>query len=127
MWLRVAEHYDIGYADDPLTLYRVHSANACLVTEKMQNDEMRIRTWIGEHFGTQKALLSTNELLRRSVAHNMACLGTERTLLGDAASGRTAYAKSIRLMPLRFKSYFRWLATFLPLSTFRKTVKGAGG
>jgi hypothetical protein len=120
MWLSVARENPIGYVNEPLTFYRVHETNASRNVEKMREDESRIRDWImswpAEDFGEYEHPLE----LHRAFAHNWACLGTIRTWRGDPQGGRHAYVRSIGMMPLRFKSYLRWLLTFLPRDTFRK-------
>lgn len=119
LFLRLAELFEIVYVDEPLLYYRVHPGNASRNTEKMDEDDDRIRTWIESR---TPELLKANPGDRRlfdALAHNYACLGTIRTMKGDAYAGRRAYAKSMRMLPLRLKSYIRWLASFLPRKTFR--------
>lgn len=113
MWLRIAQHYRIGQVDEPLTLYRVHGANAALNDQKMLEDDLRIREWIASWD-------ESNPSQKAAFAHNWACVGTERTWLGDKRGGRAAYRQSLKRMPARFKTYLRLLATFLPERTFRK-------
>ena len=60
--------------------------------------------------------------LRRALAHNAACLGTVRTLNGNPAGGRAAYALSLQRDPTRLKSRLRWWATFLPRALFRRLL-----
>ncbi|MFI5386244.1 MAG: glycosyltransferase family 2 protein [Fimbriimonadales bacterium] len=113
MWLRIAQHYEIGFVDHLYTFYRVHGANAALNDEKMFEDGKRIREWIATWDEDRPDL-------KPAFAHNWACLGTERTWLGDKKGGRQAYRESLRRMPGRFKTYLRLLATFLPKRAFRK-------
>lgn len=120
MWLRIAQKYEVGYVDEPLSFYRVHGLNASHQKEKINEDDARIREWIT---GWQTAFLermAKEPELKAAFAHNWACLGTERTWAGDASGGRAAYLEAIRMMPGRVKSYLRWGATFLPKSVFRK-------
>jgi len=113
MWVRIAREYEIGYVDEPLTFYRVHGSNAALNDEKMFEDGKRIREWIATWDESDPSL-------RAAFAHNWACLGTERTWLGDKKGGRRAYCESLKRMPRRFKTYLRLVATVLPKPTFRK-------
>lgn len=113
MWLRIAQKYQIAFVDEPLTLYRVHGANAALNDEKMFEDGKRIREWIATWDEARPEL-------KAAFAHNWACLGTERTWLGDRSGGRRAYRESLKRMPGRFKTYLRLLATYLPKQAFRK-------
>lgn len=122
MWLRIAAEYPIGCVDEPLTLYRVHGQNACLDGDRMRRDDQRVREKIAAR---EKELLSKYphaKELRQALAHNWACLGTVRTLHGDAAGGRRAYWKSILLMPSRIKSWLRLPLTFLPARWYRAFI-----
>ena len=113
MWVRIARRFEIGLVDEPLTFYRVHGSNAAFNAEKMFQDEKRIREWIASWDDPRRDL-------RAALAHNWACLGTERTWLGDPKGGRKAYWQSARQMPWRLKTYLRLVATLLPQKTFRK-------
>jgi hypothetical protein len=113
MWLRIAQKYEIGLVDEPLTFYRVHGKNAAFNDQKMFEDGKRIREWIA-------TWPEDRTELKPAFAHNWACLGTERTWLGDKRGGRKAYLESLKRMPGRVKTYLRLLATFLPGKTFRK-------
>lgn len=120
MWLRIAQKYEVGYVDEPLSFYRVHGLNASYQKEKINEDDAWIREWIT---GWQPSFLdrmAKEPNLKAAFAHNWACLGTERTWAGNASGGRAAYREAIRMMPGRVKSYLRWGATFLPKSAFRK-------
>lgn len=119
MWIRIAEHFEIGYVDEPLTHYRVHGANASHKLDRIWRDDERLRDWLAPRLEGLEGRFQS-EAIRRAQAHNWACLGTVRTLNGNPAGGRAAYAKSLRLQPLRLKSLLRWAATFLPRSAFRK-------
>lgn len=120
MWLRIASRHAVGYIDEPLCFYRVHGANAFLDSDKMNEDARRIREWLSKDAESLRAGRPHDEAMRRALAHNWACLGTERTWLGDPAGGRKAYAASIRMYPTRVKSYIRWALTFLPRKAFRR-------
>lgn len=120
MWLRVAEQWPVGYVDEPLTFYRVHGANASHKLERIWKDDEKLREWIRTRVPLLEAKGYPRPELQAAMAHNEACLGTVKTLNGDPAGGRTAFARSIRLAPGRWKSYLRWAATFLPRGVFRK-------
>jgi glycosyltransferase involved in cell wall biosynthesis len=113
MWLRIAQKFEIGFVPEPLTFYRVHGSNAALNDQRMFEDSHRIREWIASWDSNQPEL-------RSSYAHNWACLGTERTWLGDKAGGRKAYVQALKLNPGRFKTYLRLAATYLPQKGFQK-------
>jgi glycosyltransferase involved in cell wall biosynthesis len=120
MWLRVAREWQVGYVDEPLTFYRVHGANASLDSEKMDDDGTRIREWITEWQKDFAERTATEPDLKGAFAHNWACLGTTYTWAGRPGDGRRAYKESVKVLPGRFKSYLRWVATFLPRKAFRK-------
>lgn len=120
MWLRLSQKYLVGYVDEPLCFYRVHGLNASHQKDKINEDDARIREWITTWQTQFSERASKEPELYAAFAHNWACLGTERTWAGNPRGGRQAYRQAIKMMPTRFKSYLRWLATFLPKETFRK-------
>lgn len=136
MWFRIAQQYQVGCVDEPLTFYRVHGANASHKLEKIWKDDVMLREWIASKEPEFLAKLEKEmkelpdpgarlKLFRRyqnAMCHNWAALGTVRTLNGDKRGGRKAYAQSIRRNALRGKSYARWVATFLPEKAFRKLL-----
>lgn len=121
MWFRIAEKWHVGFVDEPLTLYRVHGANASHKLERIWRDDEKLRDWIETRLEEIPERFPKDDY-RRAVAFNQAALGTVRTLNGNPPGGRKAYARSIALNPGRWKSYIRWLATFLPPKTFRRLL-----
>jgi glycosyltransferase involved in cell wall biosynthesis len=121
MWFRIAERWHVGFVDEPLTLYRVHGANASHKLERIWRDDEKLREWIAGELPEYAGRFSQMDY-QRAVAFNQAALGTVKTLNGNPAGGRQAYARSIRLNPSRWKTYARWLATFLPPQTFRRLL-----
>ncbi|AIE84115.1 glycosyltransferase [Fimbriimonas ginsengisoli] len=121
MWFRIAERWLVGFVDEPLTMYRVHGANASHKLERIWRDDQKLREWIAERLEEVGDRFPADDL-RRAKAFNQAALGTILTLNGEPAAGRAAYLRSIRLDPLRWKSYARWIATFLGPKTFRKML-----
>ncbi|MCS7208241.1 MAG: glycosyltransferase [Fimbriimonadales bacterium] len=116
MWFRVALEYDIGYIDEPLTMYRVHGANASFQHMRVYEDDVKVRT--GTIHACESRLwqrATDRRAMRLALAHSYACMGTEYALLGDRRNARRAYLRSLRLYPLRFKSLLRLGLTFLPL------------
>lgn len=118
MWMRVAEKWHVGFVSEPLTMYRVHGANASHKLERIWRDDEKLRVWIDERSGSYPA----SPRMHAALAHNQACLGTVRTLNGNPRAGRAAYARSIRMQPGRLKSYLRWLATFAGPRVFRRLL-----
>lgn len=121
MWYRIAEKWDIGYVDEPLTFYRVHGANASHRLDRIWKDDQRLREWIAERAPSYKGRFSDADL-NRAIGHNWACLGTVRTLNGDPKGGREAYRLSLAADPSRWKSRLRLAATYLPRPLFRKLI-----
>ncbi len=118
MWLRIAERWPLGCVPEPLTFYRVHGENASHKLERIWKDDQMLREWIASKEGEW----GDRPNMKPAMAHNYAALGTVCTLNGDPRAGRRAYAGSIRRSPGRFKSYLRWMATFLPRAWFRKLL-----
>ncbi len=123
MWLRIAEEYVVGYVSEELTKYRVHGANASHKLDRIWQDDQRLREWIRTRYDTYRTKGFDPSELTKAIAHNEACLGTIYTLNGSPSKGRSAYSSSIRLAPLRFKSYLRWITTWLPRSWFRGSIR----
>ncbi|MBS1724538.1 MAG: glycosyltransferase [Armatimonadetes bacterium] len=121
MWYRIAEKYEVGYVPEPLTFYRVHGENASHKLDRIWKDDQMLREWIAERTPKYQSRFLDAEL-QRAVAHNWACLGTVRTLNGDANGGRKAFRRSLEIDPSRWKSRARLLATFLPRSLFRRLL-----
>lgn len=116
MWFRIALAWDIGYIDEPLTMYRVHGANASFQHRRVYEDDVKVRTetiHANESRLWQRA--TDARVMRLALAHSYACLGTEYALLGNRAQARRAYLRSLQLYPLRFKSVLRLMLTFLPV------------
>jgi glycosyltransferase involved in cell wall biosynthesis len=120
MWLRIAEHYQIGFVAEPLTFYRVHGENASHKLERIWKDDEKLREWIRTKYADYAYGGFEAYNLKRAMAHNEACLGTVKVLNGKTEEGREAYRNSIKLEPTRFKSHLRLWATYLPASVFRK-------
>lgn len=118
MWFRVALEYDIGYIDEPLTMYRVHGANASFQHRRVYEDDVKVRTET-IHACESRLWQRANDpkAMRLALAHSYACLGTEYALLGDRKRARQAYLHSLKLYPLRFKSLLRLALTYLPIKT----------
>lgn len=122
MWFRIAEHYHVGFVSDDLTLYRVHGQNASQKLEKIWVDDQRLREWMAPRIDQMVGRFDPDDVLRAK-AFNFAALGMERALNGDAEGGRAAFKKSLALQPKRWKSYARYVATYLPTPLFRRTLR----
>jgi glycosyltransferase involved in cell wall biosynthesis len=123
MWFRIAERYDVGFVDEPLTFYRVHGANASHKLERIWQDDERLREFIQERLDLHHGAGRLREQeYRTATAFNQAALGTVKKLNGRTGESRAAYRRSIRHDPKRWRSYLRFAATFLPQSIFRKLL-----
>lgn len=121
MWFRIAEKFEFGFVDRALTHYRVHGANASHKLERIWRDDEKLRAWMAprlEGLGSR----FPGGAIRKARAFNYAALGTVITLNGRPSEGRRAYAMSTRFNPLRWKTYARYLATYLPPEKFRKLL-----
>jgi glycosyltransferase involved in cell wall biosynthesis len=122
MWFRIAEEYHIGFVDEPMTMYRVHSQQASKNLEKIWKDDQRLREWMSPRIDAMIGRFDHDDVLRAK-AFNLAALGMERGLNGDPRGARQAFIESIHLQPKRWRSYARWITTFLPTPAFRRTLK----
>lgn len=122
MWLRIAEDYEIGFVQEPLTFYRVHGGNASHKLERIWKDDERLREWIRTRYYDYAIKGREGYRLKKAMSHNEACLGTVKVLNRKLTEGREAYRNSLKLEPFRFKSYVRLWATYLPMKLFRKLI-----
>lgn len=130
MWFRIAEKYDVGFVDEPLTLYRVHGQQASHKLERIWRDDEKLRSWIAARGTQNRDRLGAEATV--ALAHNWAALGTVRFLNGNSQGSRAAYRESLRLRPTRWQSWARLLMTYLPGKSFRdsvlrKNTHGLGG
>ncbi|MCX7799027.1 MAG: glycosyltransferase [Fimbriimonadales bacterium] len=122
MWLRIAERWNVGYVDEPLTFYRLHGSNASHRLERIWRDDERLRLWIRDRYAAYLSSGRDRRELRKAFSHNEACLGTVQMLNGKPAEARRSYARSLRWAPWRLKSALRLAATFLPPRLFRRLL-----
>lgn len=120
MWLRISEHFDVKHLDLPLVFYRIHDTNACLDLDKMNEDSLRIRTWLCSREAELAQRMRSDSTFARAFIHNVACTGTEWAWIGNRRKAIQYYLQSIRLAPWRLKSYLRILACLLPTDWHRK-------
>ncbi len=119
MWFRIAEEFDIAHIYEPLTLYRVHSGSASHQRFKIAQDDLKIREWMITRLKEKHQDRWDKNAFNWMLAHQWACIGSGRIHSGDKRGGRAAFVNSLKAMPLRFKSAFRYLASFLPDKAFR--------
>lgn len=122
MWLKLAEAGWVGYVDEKLTLYRVHGLNTIHKRDITWSEEVRIRENVWNRRHEWLSGVGSDGRMRKALAHCAACLGTQYLLRGDDALARQFYKESLRLNPSRFKSVFRMLLTYAPVSIRRKLL-----
>lgn len=118
MWWRIAERYAAGFVRAPLTLYRVHGANASHKLERIWRDDERLREFFAERISELDGRID-----RAGEAFNQAALGTVKMLNGKPAEARAAYRRSLSLNPGRPQTWLRLMATYLGHAGFRRTLR----
>lgn len=109
LWLRIAEHYTIGYVPEPLTLYRIHGQNTMYQRERMLADDL----WIHEERIRKRIpdlLKRGGGRMRRSIGVALAALGVLYAMRGQKREARQAFRESLRYHPFRLKTYLRLLS-----------------
>lgn len=109
LWLRIAEHYTIGYVPEALTLYRIHGQNTMYQRERMLEDDL----WIHEERIRKRIpelLRHDGWRMRRSIGVALAALGVLYSLRGHRREARDAFRQSLRYHPFRLKTYLRLLS-----------------
>ncbi|MDW8104389.1 MAG: glycosyltransferase [Armatimonadota bacterium] len=108
LWLRIAEHYQIGYVPEPLTLYRLHGQNNMYRSARMLADDL----WIHE----ERIRKRIPELLRRggwrmryAIGVALAALGVIYSKLEEHDKALVAFLQSLRYCPWRLKTWWRLL------------------
>ena len=108
MWLKMAERGSFAFAEGVLTKYRIHGFNTIddMAVTMPEDIELRLK-W------AERAGASTEPVVRAAAAHSWAATGRLLSRAGRGAEGRAALRRSIRMMPWRMKSYFRYLTSFV--------------
>lgn len=118
MWWRVCERWAAGFVSEPLTLYRVHGANASHKLERIWQDDERLREFFAERIEALDGRID-----RVGEAFNQAALGTVKMLNGKTPEARAAYRRSLRLNPCRPQTLLRLMATYLGDEGFKRTLR----
>jgi len=108
MWLKMAEKGCFSFAPGILTKYRIHGFNTIdnMAVSVREDIDVRLK-W------AERSSASNEPEVLTSVAHSFAAAGRMLARTGQGAKGRKAILRSIRMMPWRFKSYFRYLTSFM--------------
>jgi len=121
MWFRISEEYLAGFVNEPLTMYRVHGANASHKLDRIWLDDQSLREWMLDRLDRLENRFPPSDV-RKAKAFNLAALGTVRALNGYPAQARSAFAASLQHAPTRLKTYLRYATTFLPQDWIRKSL-----
>jgi glycosyltransferase involved in cell wall biosynthesis len=108
MWLKMAEKGCLSFTPGVLTQYRIHGFNTIdnMAVTLPEDIELRLK-W------AERASASQDPKVLTSAAHSWAATGRLLARVGRGREGRRALSRSISMMPLRFKSYFRYLTSFV--------------
>lgn len=113
MWFRIAERYQLGFVEGPLTMYRLHAANASHQSDRIGADDVRLREWMAERLERVGDRFPA-DAVRKAKAFNLAALGVVRARRGDKSGARKALSASLRLEPTRIKTFAHYLRTLAP-------------
>ena len=117
--LRLSQEFPFGFVDQPLTLHRKHAANATTDSARIPPTwvEHDMRILRSETMPTAARTLfekaRRDELDPTAAAHSLACLGVIYSQHKERAPARAAYLRSLRLNPLRLKTWIRLTSTLL--------------
>ena len=116
MWLRMARHYEFGYVDRPLLMYRHHATMATRGLGKaLQNGiswEAKVINKILMLYPEAEGELGRSAV-RRRLARPYFYLGVSRLDHGDHVEARSLFGGSLRQWPWSLRCQLRYLATFL--------------
>ncbi len=110
LWLRIAEHYLIGYVSESVTLYRLHGQNTMYQSARMLADDL----WIHEERIRKRIpelLKHDGWHMRRAIGVAMAALGVIYARMGQRGEAREAFWQSLRYYPWRLKTWLRLLSS----------------
>ncbi|MEO7454065.1 MAG: glycosyltransferase [Fimbriimonadales bacterium] len=108
MWLKMGEKGPFAFTPGILTQYRIHGFNTIdnMAVSDSEIAEVRLK-W------AERASRSTDSKVLSAAALSWAAAGRLLARAGRGREGRRAIRRSISMMPLRFKSYFRYLTSFV--------------
>jgi len=108
LWLRFAAVCEFAYIAEPMTVFRIHSAQGTSDRRGMLREQtaMLERVLRGESAAARRAM-------RKRMAELYDLLGSFHLDFHDAAEARAAFRRSLRWR-LRFRSLLLWGVTYLP-------------
>jgi len=116
MWLRMARHFEFGYVDKPLLMYRHHPTMATRGLGKtLQNGipwETKVINKILMLYPEAKKELG-RAVVRQRLARPFFYLGVSLLDHGDHAKARWLFARSLHQWPWSLRCQLRYIATFL--------------
>ncbi len=112
-WWQICEQYRAGFVPDSLTSYRIHSNQASKNMQRIWEDDERLRLYFADR------LLDLADRFPpathfKARAFNYAALGQVQQNLGKISLARLNLSRSIQCDRTRWKTYLRFLATYLP-------------
>lgn len=119
LWLKLSEIGGVGFVDEKLTFYRIHGSNTIHGVETTRAENLRVRQAMREK---QSSIIARRPQMKPAVAHTLACLGSLYSLKGNTREARKCYVEAAKLMPLRIKTYLRYLLTFAPAKLREKLI-----
>jgi glycosyltransferase involved in cell wall biosynthesis len=122
MWLRIAEHYRIGYVPEVLTLYRIHGENTMYQRQRMLADDL----WIHEERIRKRIpelLRRDGWRMRRALGIALAALGVLYSQMGERGKAFGALRQSLKLYPWRLKTWLRLLTSLTARQDTRQPAR----
>jgi len=110
MWLRIAEKFPIGYINQTLAKYRIHSnskTNSTNFEELLHQEELLIIKM------TERNQTLLGGLKNKRLAINNARAAGKYARCNNWVKARELYKKAIKIHPLFFKGYVGWLSCFM--------------
>lgn len=115
MWLRIARHFEVGYIDKPLLLYRQHSSMSTLNLGRALQDGMPWEAVVLKKVLKGYPAIAAEcgrSLVNRRLAKPFACMGHTLLRLGDHTHARPMFRQALRYWPANRSYAFFYLATF---------------
>jgi glycosyltransferase involved in cell wall biosynthesis len=112
-WIKLREQGPFGYIAEPLITWRFAWFPRQLKRLPDYSKALHVfEAYLQERYGVSAApLVNARARAPRSI---LATIGLKALRDGDRARARAAFARAIRVDPIRLKNYLRWIRTWLP-------------
>lgn len=126
MWLRIARHFEVGYIDQPVMMYRQHANMSTRTQGRLVPDEV---PWEAVALTRIVELYPevVQELGKREVNHRFskphATLAHLHLRLGDHATARRQFVRAIAYWPSNWQYWMFYMASFLRPAQMMKVKK----